>query len=225
MTVISGRSDFATSAAPEAPLPPPIGTMSTSRSGRSVRTSSAAVADAGDEVRLVSRMHVARSVCRRATLALDARVVVIVPVLDDRRAVRAHRRELQRIRVLRHDDRHRDAEHATRVRERLAVVAGRRADDARLRRRIAPDQVEATAHLERRGRQQVLALRATRPDRARRSPRRGGSAASAAGTPPGSRAPRARPRMTDGPSTRVVCASGRPGHAAAACLRAMLHSA
>jgi len=43
MTLMPGRTDFATSAAPEAPLPPPIGTMSTSMSGRSVNTSSAAV--------------------------------------------------------------------------------------------------------------------------------------------------------------------------------------
>ncbi len=44
ITVISGRSVFATSAAPDAPLPPPTGTMKTSVSGRSVNTSSAAVA-------------------------------------------------------------------------------------------------------------------------------------------------------------------------------------
>src|SRR5206468_3117385 len=114
--------------------------------------------DAGDQIRLVPRVHVPRAGRSGAPFAFFARIVVVIAVLDDRRAADTHRRDLQRVRALRDEDRDRHAEHAAGVRERLAVVAGRRAHDARLGGRITADEVQAAADLERRRRKEALAL-------------------------------------------------------------------
>ena len=86
------------------------------------------------------------------TLALDARLVVVGAVLDDGCAMRAHCRDLDGISAAGHDDRHRDPEGLPGVRERLAVITGRRRDHAVARGRVATEKVEPTADLERRGR-------------------------------------------------------------------------
>ena len=108
--------------------------------------------DPRDEVRLVARVDVAQPPRGRETLALDARLVVVGAVLDDGCAMRAHCRDLDGISAAGHDDRHRDPEGLPGVRERLAVITGRRRDHAVARGRVATEKVEPTADLERRGR-------------------------------------------------------------------------
>src|SRR5437016_2331582 len=89
--------------------------------------------------------------CAREPLALDARLVEVDAMLDDGRAVRAHRGQLQRVRAARRHDRDRYAERLPGIRERLPMIAGRSRDDAVLRGGIATEEVEAAAHLERGG--------------------------------------------------------------------------
>src|SRR5439155_3430394 len=71
---------------------------------------------------------------------------------------RGHGLDLQRIGTARRDDRDGYAERPAGVRQRLAVIAGRRGDDAALRGWISTEQIQTAADLEGRGRQGVLAL-------------------------------------------------------------------
>jgi hypothetical protein len=81
-------------------------------------------------------------------------------VLDQLGAERAHRGELDRVRVLRHADRARDAEERARVGDRLAVVARRGRDQAAPPLLLAElrDEVDAAANLEGADRLVVLVL-------------------------------------------------------------------
>src|SRR5439155_15762250 len=66
--------------------------------------------DTGDQIELVPGVDVAHARHGGAPLALFPRLVVVDAVFDDRRAVVAHRVELQRVRADRGDDRHGNAE-------------------------------------------------------------------------------------------------------------------
>ena len=86
--------------------------------------------DAGDEQRLVRRVHVAQPVGALQLLDALARLIEVAPELDDVGAERAHRGVLVGVVAERHDDRARHALALARERDRLAVVAGRRRDHA-----------------------------------------------------------------------------------------------
>ena len=73
-------------------------------------------------------------------------------MFDDRRAVVAHRFELQRVRADRGDDRHGNAERLPGVGERLAVIPCRGGYDSGFRGRIAAQEVQPTSNLEGSGR-------------------------------------------------------------------------
>ena len=111
-------------------------------------------------MRLVGRVDVAPSLVFDHLLDPDARLVVVAPVLDHFRAVRAHRRVLVGIVADGHDDAAADAVHAAGERDRLAVIAGAGADDAAaaILGRELREQVQAAANLERAGWIVILVL-------------------------------------------------------------------
>jgi len=80
-----------------------------------------------------------------------ASLVEIAPVENELGAESAHRGDLDRVRRFGHADRRPNAEEPCRVRDRLAVVAGRGGDHTRLALLLAElrDQVDPTPDLER----------------------------------------------------------------------------
>ena len=87
-------------------------------------------ADAGDQQRLVGGMDIAQAALVLQLLDALARLVEVAAELDQLGAVGAHRRVLLGIVAERRDDRARHALALHSERDRLAVVAGRRGDDA-----------------------------------------------------------------------------------------------
>ena len=114
---------------------------------------------AEDQVRVEWRHHLQVALGRQLLRVL-ASGLVVVSTLDHSCAEPAHRRILVRVVARWHHDRHRHAGRATRVSQALAMVSGRRGDDAaRLTALAAPMEVgEAAPHLERTGRRVVLVL-------------------------------------------------------------------
>jgi hypothetical protein len=116
--------------------------------------------DPGDQVRLVAGVDVAVAVLARETFRVLPGLVEVPPVDDELRAEPLHRRELDRVRALgdAHDRAH--TEDSCRERDRLAMVARRRGDDAAPALVLAQlrDEVDAAADLEGADRQVVLVL-------------------------------------------------------------------
>ena len=106
--------------------------------------------DARDQ-RPLERPDERESALARQRVRVDARLVEVAPMLDQRRAERAHRGVLRRRIAERDDDRAREAVTARGEREALAVVAARRADHAGRARaadlREPPNEIEAPATL------------------------------------------------------------------------------
>ena len=132
ITSIPGRVAFATTHAPAAPLPPPIGHEDRVDPRLVLEELERAGADAGDEQRLVPGVDVAVAVLRGERLAVLPRLVEVRAVHDQLRAERAHGRHLHGVRALGDADPRGDAEQARGEGDRLAVVPGRGRDHAAL---------------------------------------------------------------------------------------------
>ena len=158
--VTSGRRSFSASAIPAASPPPPIGIEHGLRVG--------CLLGELEPDRPLARDHpfVLEGVHERRARALDVRLRRGDRVLEalarelGRAAVRARCLDLRHRRVLRHEDRRRGAGLACRPRDRLAVVACARGDDAGAPLLLAErrDRVVGAADLERARALQVLRL-------------------------------------------------------------------
>ncbi len=117
-------------------------------------------ADPCDQERLVARVDVTVAVLGGQRRAVLASLVEVLTVLDQLRALRAHRGQLDRVGAFRDAHAGRDAEEARGVGDRLPVVASRGGDQS------APplvlpelrDEVDAAADLEGAHRLMVLVL-------------------------------------------------------------------
>ena len=115
---------------------------------------------ARDELRLIPRVDVPVAVLGGLLLAVLAGLVEVAAREDHLGAQRLHRLHLDRVGLLGHADHGPHAEQVSRVRDRLAVIAGRGGDDAPVpfgRGELA-EQVHAAADLERAHRQVILVL-------------------------------------------------------------------
>src|SRR5207248_8878933 len=115
---------------------------------------------AGDHYRVLEGMHEGRAVLRDVLRRRLDRGLERATGELDLGAVLAGRVDLRHRRVLRHEDARPRPDLARGPRDRLAVVAGARRDDARraLLGAQRRDAVEGTAHLERAGALEILGL-------------------------------------------------------------------
>jgi len=117
-------------------------------------------AHAGDQLRFVRRVHVAKFGLRQFGFDVHTRFVKVSTVLDQPCSESSYCRILSRIVSDRDDDRAFNSEFPSRVRQRLTVVAGRASENAGsaffiIERR---NQVDAASNFEGSDRQMVLVL-------------------------------------------------------------------
>ena len=160
ITRVFGAAQRATSAAPAAPLPPPMGTKIAAKSGWAVSISSACGCHARDQQWFVTGMDVAAAVLASEGLAMDPRLVKVRPVKNHFSPHPLHGGHLAGIGLARDDNPGAYSEQPRGVRHRLPVIATGDSNQAApsLLFRQLRDEIHTTAHFEGADRLIVLVL-------------------------------------------------------------------